>query len=70
MGWDPNGPGATAQETHDLHEEIMRLRKIEVAARALQFSVYPAHGSGYVITVTGGNINDLEDALSVQIKHE
>lgn len=43
--------------------EIERLRKIEAAARALKFSAYPAHGSGFVISVTGGNINDLEAAL-------
>ena len=45
-------------------DEIERLRKIETAARVLKFSAYPAHGSGFVITVTGGNINDLEAALA------
>ena len=43
--------------------EIERLRKIETAARALKFSAYPAHGSGFVMQVSGGNINDLEAAL-------
>jgi hypothetical protein len=43
--------------------EIDRLRKIETAARALKFSAYPAHGSGFVMQVHGGNINDLEAAL-------
>ena len=47
-------------------DEIERLRKIEVAARALKFSAYPAHGSGFVIQVHGGNINDLEAALNSQ----
>jgi hypothetical protein len=45
-------------------DEIERLRAIETAARALKFAAYPAHGSGFVITVTGGNINDLEAALN------
>ena len=44
--------------------EIERLRKIETAARALKFAAYPAHGSGFITQVTGGNINDLEAALS------
>jgi hypothetical protein len=26
MGWDPDGPGATAGETAELHAEIERLR--------------------------------------------
>lgn len=43
--------------------EIDRLRKIETAARALKFSAYPAHGSGFVLQVTDGNVNDLEAAL-------
>lgn len=46
--------------------EIERLRKIETAARALQFSAYPAHGSGFVTQVHGGNINDLEAALAAR----
>lgn len=45
-------------------DEIERLRKIERAAQALKFSAYPAHGSGFVITVTGGNIDDLKAALA------
>ena len=44
--------------------EIERLRKIETAARALKFSAYPAHGSGFVLQVSGGNINNLEAALA------
>ena len=44
--------------------EIERLRKIETAARALKFSAYPAHGSGFVMQVCGGNISDLEAALA------
>jgi hypothetical protein len=47
-----------------LRAEIERLRKIEVAARALEFSAYPAHGSGFVIRVTGGNVDDLKTALA------
>jgi pilus assembly protein TadC len=43
--------------------EIERLRRIEDAARALRFSAYPAHGSGFVIAVTGGNIDTLRDAI-------
>ena len=43
--------------------EIERLRKIEAAARALKFSAYPAHGGGFVMQVSGGNINDLDAAL-------
>lgn len=49
----------------DAAVEIDRLRKIEVAARALKFSAYPAHGSGFVMQVHGGNINDLEAALNI-----
>ena len=45
-------------------DEIERLGKIEIAARALKFSAYPAHGRGFVLTVTDGNINDLEAALA------
>lgn len=43
--------------------ELDRLLAIEKAAAALQFSAYPAHGSGFVIIVSGGSINDLKDAL-------
>lgn len=43
--------------------EIARLRKIEAAARALEFSAYPAHGSGFVLAVSGGNVDDLRKAL-------
>ena len=43
--------------------EIERLRKIEAAARALKFSAYTAHGAGFVMQVSGGNINDLDAAL-------
>lgn len=54
-----------AEETIlDLHAEIERLRRIESAARALKFSAYPAHGSGFVMQVSDGNINDLESALT------
>ena len=49
---------------HMLADEVERLRKIETAARALKFSAYPAHGSGFVMQVSGGNINDLESALA------
>ena len=45
-------------------DEIERLRKIEAAARALKFSGYPAHGSGFTITVTGGNIDELKAVLA------
>jgi hypothetical protein len=55
-----------AEQCDTLLRENERLRKIETAARALKFSAYPAHGSGFVIQVSGGNINDLEAALAVQ----
>jgi hypothetical protein len=55
-----------ADDLVELKAEIERLRKIETAARALKFSAYPAHGSGFVIQVSGGNINDLEHALDAQ----
>lgn len=44
--------------------EVDRLRRIENAARALKFSAYPAHGSGFVLIVSDGSINDLAAALS------
>jgi len=43
--------------------EIKRLRGIEDAAKALKFSAYPAHGSGFVLIVSGGNVNELAAAL-------
>lgn len=43
-------------------DEIERLRRIEDAARMLKFSLYPAHGSGFVLTVTG-NVDSLNNAL-------
>ena len=52
-----------SEENDRLIAENERLRKIETAARALKFSAYPAHGSGFVLQVHGGNINDLEAAL-------
>lgn len=50
----------------DAADEIERLRKIEAAARALKFAAYPVHGSGFVMQVSGGNINDLEAALAAE----
>ena len=44
-------------------DEIDRLRKIEDAARALKFALYPAHGSGFVVIVKEGNVNALRSAL-------
>jgi len=37
--------------------------KIIEAAKALKFYAYPAHGSGYIMSVEG-NINDLQDAIA------
>jgi hypothetical protein len=51
------------QEYQAVVAEVERLRKIERAAQALRFSPYPAHGSGFVMIVSGGNINDLKDSL-------
>jgi hypothetical protein len=54
----------------EMEAEIERLRAVERAARALKFAAYPAHGSGFVLQVTGGNINDLEAALSSVTAHQ
>jgi hypothetical protein len=43
--------------------KLQRLWELYQVAKQLKFSAYPAHGSGYVTTVTGGNINDLEAAI-------
>lgn len=52
-----------APENRDDACEMHRLRKIEAAARALEFSAYPAHGSGFVLIVSRGNVDDLRKAL-------
>ncbi len=59
-----NTRNLTTADIFEAAREIERLRKIETAARALKFSAYPAHGSGFVIQVSGGNIQDLEEALA------
>ncbi|MGC1358445.1 MAG: hypothetical protein WA851_22110 [Xanthobacteraceae bacterium] len=46
-----------------MRDKNERLHKIEAAAKALKFSAYPAHGSGFVLIVSGGNISGLEAAL-------
>lgn len=47
--------------------EINRLRKIEIAAEALSFSVYPAHGSGFVVKVSG-DVSALDCALRPRLQ--
>ncbi len=64
-GWPHTVPDLRT-ENAKLCAEIERLRKIEIAAQAITFGVYPAHGSGFVTIVTGGNINDLAEALYQQ----
>ena len=44
--------------------KLQRLWELYEVAKKLKFSAYPAHGSGFVLTVTDGNINDLEAAIS------
>lgn len=44
------------------HRAEALLRVVE-AAQALKFGAYPAHGSGFVVIVTEGNVDDLADAL-------
>jgi hypothetical protein len=37
MGWDSDGPGATAGQTADLHDEITRLRKaLEITQKMIK----------------------------------
>lgn len=68
---EPCSPDCCIDKTRaEAADEIERLRAIEMAARALQFSAYPAHGSGFVTVVSGGNINDLERALNQQLTAE
>lgn len=53
-------------ERKEAADEIERLLKIEVEAKKLTFGAYPAHGSGFVTIVTGGNITDLTTALKYE----
>ena len=46
-------------------DEIERLLAIEAAARKLTFGSYPAHGTGFVTILTGGNTVDLDAALGI-----
>lgn len=45
-------------------ETVLALEAVSRASSALKFGAYPAHGSGFVMIVTGGNIDDLAAALS------
>ena len=55
-----------AQQTEEtLSRENAELQRVADAAAALKFGAYPAHGSGFVIIVNGGNIDDLASALAV-----
>ncbi len=40
------------------------LEALYEAARELRFDAYPAHGSGFVLIVSGGNTDDLIAALA------
>jgi hypothetical protein len=48
-----------ARPTAELEEAWQRFYD---AASALEFGAYPAHGSGLVIIVSGGNVNEFKEA--------
>lgn len=43
--------------------KLQRLVELYEIAKELKFSSYPAHGSGFVLIVTGGNVDDLAKAI-------
>lgn len=47
----------------NLPEQSQKLLAVVEAAEKLKFSAYPAHGSGFVIIVSEGNVNALEKAV-------
>ena len=52
------------EKLEEAKQERNKMRVIVEAARKLTFGAYPAHGSGFVLIVTGGNVDDLAAALS------